>query len=237
MSIAEFIFPGYSPLVVGSIGDALALSESTPESLSRQCALVEIRLDIFHAEFREKGNALWHHLLPFPILFTARCHAEGSPFDLDLATRMSLLRAALPDAYLIDIEVISITSMAELISEITATGKSWIASYHDYEQLPSADDLADRAKIAKEAGAAAFKTAAYLHSPDDSAALARFQMSDQGIPLATMGMGKLAPVSRLLCAQSGSVLNYGFIGENATAPGQWSARQLQECIRSLTPLP
>jgi 3-dehydroquinate dehydratase len=48
-----------------------------------------------------------------------------------------------------------------------------------------------------------------------------------------MGMGVLAPVSRLLCAQSGSVLNYGFIGQTATAPGQWDSLRLKQSIASL----
>lgn len=233
----HFIFPGNIRLVVGSIGDAAALAVSTPESLAGQCDLAEIRLDLFHAEFHDKGNALWRHLLPFPLLFTARCHAEGSPFDLDPATRASLLRAALPDACLIDIEVISTPSMTELISEIRREAIPWIASFHDFEKLPSDDELGMRAGIAKDAGAAAFKAAAFLRTADDVAALTRFQMSDQGIPLSTMGMGELAPVSRQLCAQAGSVLNYGFVGEKTTAPGQWSAKRLRDCIRSLTPLP
>lgn len=223
-------------MVVGSIGDAAALAEATPESLAEQCDLAEIRLDLFHDEFREKGNALWRHLLPFPLLFTARCHTEGSPFDLDPSTRISMLRAALPDACLIDIEVITTSSMVELITEITTEGVAWIASCHDFKKLPSWQELVAQAGLAKEAGAAAFKAAARLHTPDDVAALARFQMSDQGIPLSTMGMGALAPVSRLLCAQAGSVLNYGFVGENATAPGQWTAMRLRDCIRSLKPL-
>ncbi len=223
-------------MVVGSIGDASALREATPESLAEQCDLVEIRLDLFHEEFQEKGIALWQHLIAFPILFTARNHLEGSPFDIDLSTRTLMLHAALPDACLIDIEVISTSSMVNLIAEIRAEGVPWIASYHHFKKLPSEQELVVQADIAKEAGAAAFKAAAYLRSPDEVAALARFQMSDQGIPLSTMGMGALAPVSRMLCAQAGSVLNYGFVGENATAPGQWSARQLKGCIRSLQPL-
>ena len=147
-----------------------------------------------------------------------------------------MLHAALPDACLIDIEGISISSMVGLISEITKGGIPWIASYHDFSKLPSEQELGAQAKIAKEAGAAAFKAAARLSTTDEVAALARFQTSDQGIPLSTMGMGALAPVSRLLCAQAGSVLNYGFVGETATAPGQWSARQLRDCIQSLQPL-
>lgn len=232
----HFSFPGSSPLVVGSIGDATALAAATPGSLAGHCDLAEIRLDLLHAEFLEKGNILWHHLLPFPLLFTARCHAEGSPFDLDLSVRTSLLRAALPDACMVDIEAVSASPMQELISEIAAREIPWIASYHDFNGLPSVRELETHAGTARNAGAAAFKSAALLRTPDEVAALARFQMSDQGIPLSTMGMGVLAPVSRLLCAQAGSVLNYGFVGENATAPGQWSAKRLRECIQSLKPI-
>jgi len=232
----HFTFPESFPLVVGSFGDAAALAVATPESLAGECDLAEVRLDLFHSEFREKGNILWRHLLPFPLLFTARCHAEGSPFDLDPSIRTLMLLAALPDACLIDIEAISISPMAAVISEIAAQGIPWIASYHDFKKLPSEHELATRAEIAKKAGAALYKVAAYLRTPDEVAALARFQMSDQGMPLSTMGMGELAPVSGLLCAQAGSVLNYGFVGENATAPGQWSAKRLRECIQSLNPL-
>ena len=45
-----------------------------------------------------------------------------------------------------------------------------------------------------------------------------------------MGMGPLAPASRLLAAQLGSVLNYGYLGSEPTAPGQWSARFLKEAV-------
>jgi 3-dehydroquinate dehydratase len=50
-----------------------------------------------------------------------------------------------------------------------------------------------------------------------------------------MGMGPLAPVSRLLCAQSGSLLNYGYLGTTATAPGQWDAALLRQAIARLAP--
>lgn len=229
-------FPNTARSVVGSIGDIEALAGATPDSLARQCDIAEIRLDLLHRECDAKGSAIWEHLRPFPLLFTARCHAEGSPFDLDTSTRAAMLAAALPDASLIDIETRSIPCMADLIRRIAAEGVPWIASYHDFTQLPSQQDLASHARIAKDAGAAAFKCAAWLRTFNDLTALAGFQISEADIPLATMGMGILAPVSRLLCAQAGSVLNYGYIGGKETAPGQWSAEKLRECIRSLSSL-
>ncbi|QTN31819.1 type I 3-dehydroquinate dehydratase [Akkermansiaceae bacterium] len=236
MPRTAFPFPDPATTVVGSIGDARALAEESPASLAGQCDIAEIRLDLLHREFPQGGAAPWGHLAPFPLLFTARCHSEGSPVDLDVGTRAAMLRAALPHASLIDIEARSIPEMAALIAEISAEGVPWIASYHDFEKLPSRGDLEAQAGIAREAGAAAFKAAAQLRTMDDLTALAHFQMNDAGIPLATMGMGVLAPVSRLLCAQAGSVLNYGYLGSTPTAPGQWSARRLRENIRSLRPI-
>jgi len=81
-----------------------------------------------------------------------------------------------------------------------------------------------------------FKAAARLHAPADLARLAEFQLADHGLPVATMGMGPLAAVSRLLCAQCGSVLNYGYLGHSATAPGQWDAALLQHTLARLVPL-
>ena len=85
--------------------------------------------------------------------------------------------------------------------------------------------------------ASAFKAAAMLHSPADVSELAAFQLADHGLPVSTMGMGPLAPVSRLLCAQCGSVLNYGYLGSSPTAPGQWDAAFLKQAIARLSSFP
>jgi 3-dehydroquinate dehydratase type I len=232
----HFAFPNRTSTVVGSFGDLESLISETPASLSSQCDLVEIRLDLFHEEFQAKGASLWKHLEGFPKLFTARRHSEGSPFDLDADTRSALLRAAIPDATLIDIEVASIGEMSEILSEIAAEKLQWIASFHDFKKLPPRAELTKQVDAAKAAGANAFKVAAMLLTIDDLTELAHFQISEQGIPLSTMGMGVLAPVSRLLCAQAGSVLNYGYMGGKTTAPGQWSAGKLRDCILSLNPI-
>ena len=236
MQRPKFTFPNPTPLVVGSFGDAESLAGATPESLAEQCDIAEIRLDLFFEEFKTLGNRLWQHLLPFPLLFTARCHSEGSPYDHDQDVRETLLRTALPDAALIDIEVRNVGAMSGIISEIRTREIPWIASYHDFEKLPAREELETQAENARKAGASAFKAAAQLHTLNDLTELAHFLINEKNIPLSTMGMGVLAPVSRLLCAQAGSILNYGYVGDKATAPGQWSARQLRDCIHSLSPL-
>ena len=124
-----------------------------------------------------------------------------------------------------------------LLETLRSRGIPWIASFHDFEKLPDNAVLEDAARRAMDAGAAVFKVAAMLHAPADMARLADFQLADHGIPVATMGMGPLAPVSRLLCAQCGSVLNYGYLGKTPTAPGQWDAAFLKQAIARLRAVP
>ncbi len=236
MSEPSFSFPNSNPSVVGSFGDYDSLHSATPESLTLECDIAEIRLDLFHQEFAEQGPELWAHLQGFPLLFTARCHSEGSPFQLSTETRKSLLLSALPAATLIDIEAANITEMAELITEINTKGIPWIASFHNFERLPTLDELIPRSTLAKQAGASVFKFAARLHHVDDLATLAELQTHDFGLPTSSMGMGSLAPDSRLLCAKNGSVLNYGFIGKTETAPGQWPAKRLRDGIHASSSL-
>jgi 3-dehydroquinate dehydratase I len=123
-----------------------------------------------------------------------------------------------------------------ILREIQTRSIPWVASFHDFEKLPESGVLERAAERARQAGAAIFKAAAWLHSPAEMARLAEFQLADHGLPVATMGMGPLATVSRLLCAQYGSVLNYGYLGENSTAPGQLSAEQLKFRLKGLPSL-
>ncbi len=222
-----------APKVVGSFGGASDLQQ-TPYNLAEiSCDLAEIRLDLILAEDGSVDPGIWAHFESFPFLFTARRREEGGANDLDAKARIGLLRASLERAALIDIEVASIPEMQGFLREVQTHSLPWIASFHDFEKLPSMSVLQENARKAKDAGASAFKTAAWLATPHDLARLADFQSADHGIPVATMGMGPLAPVSRLLCAQCGSVLNYGYLGSTPTAPGQWDSRFLKQAILQL----
>ena len=48
-----------------------------------------------------------------------------------------------------------------------------------------------------------------------------------------MGMGTFGKISRLLLAQAGSVLNYGYL-DQPNASGQWEAVLLQKRLAELT---
>ena len=233
MAISTWNFGDHIPRVVGSIGDAATLAALDAPSAASACDLVELRLDLFAAK---SAPPAWAHLRGLPLLITARREDEGGAKGLDDAHRLHLLETACPDAALVDIEVASIAAAVELIEKLADAGTPWVASFHNFERMPDVEELREKALAAREAGAAVFKAAAMIHSPGDMARLADFQREDQGIPLATMGMGPMAAVSRLLCAQCGSVLNYGYLGKTPTAPGQWSAAEMKSAIDRLQPV-
>jgi 3-dehydroquinate dehydratase-1 len=231
MHPARNLFKDSSPKVVGSFGSFEDLRKFSLKQARNTCDLVEIRLDLLEPETIK--DRPWSHLKGLPLLFTARSIEEGGARAIATSARMQLLESVLDDADGIDIEVASIPGMEDLILQLSQRGIPWVASFHDFAGLPSPANVAEALAKAKAAHASVFKMAARLHAPGDLAPLADFQLADHNIPVATMGMGPLAPVSRLLCAQSGSVLNYGYIGSTPTAPGQWDCALLKQAISRL----
>lgn len=234
MSRPQALLDPSQPKVVGSFGNARSLAKSGLPAVREACDVVEIRLDLLEAEGVLTNTRPWAHLEGIPLLFTARIAAEGGAGNLGAGERAGMLEKILPEASLIDVELVSAKELNGVLGRIKEADVPWIASWHDFQGLAeSFGRIPAMAEEAVKAGAACFKAAVRLHTADDVARLAGLLKSVEGIPLSLMGMGPLAPVSRLLCAQYGSVLNYGFIGDAPTAPGQWSAALLKQGIASL----
>ena len=221
------------PLVVGSMIHVQTRAALEPAEVASACDILEIRLDGMATDGAAPSPTIWRSLAGIPLLFTARRPEEGGLGGLSTTTRATLLENALPYASLLDIEAASIPEMGRIVEAAAACGVPWIASFHDFEKVPGESVVLRALAEAKAAGAAVFKWAAMIQSAADLARLAEFQSADHGIPVATMGMGPLAVVSRLLCAQCGSVLNYGYLGDAPTAPGQWHAAMLKNAISAL----
>lgn len=230
MAIERWDFGKRGAGVVGSIGDLATLRRLDVATAVDACDLVELRLDLF-------GDGIcggdWADLRELPLLMTARREDEGGAKGVPDESRFAKLAMALEDAAIIDLEVASIEAAGDLLRECVSSGVPWVASFHDFNHTPEPDALREKLAMARDAGAAAFKAAAMIRCPGDIARLADFQLQDHGIPVATMGMGSMAAVSRLLCAQCGSMLNYGYLGATPTAPGQWSAAEMKSAIRRL----
>jgi 3-dehydroquinate dehydratase-1 len=235
MTAAPFQLADGSPKVVGSIGGREDLCEADATRVRACCDLVEIRLDRILTGPDDANAAPWQHLRDVPLLFTVRREDEGGR-ALNADQRMQWLAPVLDQAAAIDIEVASIGEMNALVHDLNHRAIPWIASFHDFNKMPDSAVLLDAARRARDAGACVFKTAAWLHHAADLARLAEFQLADHGLAVATMGMGPLGAVSRLLCAQCGSALNYGSLGKTTTAPGQWDAAMLRRAISLLEPI-
>lgn len=215
----------HTPHVVGSAGHRQVLSSTIDTS---QCDLVELRLDNLGVEedvhaFAKKING------SIPLLITARHPDEGGANDLDARERSEALHRLLKHASAMDLELRSLPELEEIWQAAEAQNVLRVCSWHDFERCPSPAELSERIASMKEAGADVAKIAVRLHSPQELAILAE-ALEQKPIPLAIMGMGPLAPASRLLAAELGSVLNYGYLGDVPTAPGQWPAAFLKAAL-------
>jgi 3-dehydroquinate dehydratase type I len=232
-------FPRAHPLVVGSFGSLQDLLDCSLSEARRACDWLEIRLDVLHRDGWNIGDAPWAHLRECPILFTARCQSEGGVLPLDASLRHAMIEAVIDDAAAVDVELANHQEMAASLLLLREKQVPWIASMHHFTQMPSMASCRDARDLAVELGASVFKLATCLPAAEAITELESLQREASAIAVATMGMGPFAPTSRVRCALAGSVLNYGYIGQAPTAPGQWPAAQLRDAIlrREIPALP
>ena len=221
------------PLAVGVIPDTptLALwSQMDAAQRERACDVMELRLDTLNLPPADLRQALGGTLTP--ILLTARHPAEGGQGPPDAAGRMALLEPLLDLAVLVDIELRSAVEMRPIIQKAHAAGVQVMGSFHDFQATPGEEVLRGAINFAQPAGLDAVKIATYMNGPADLIRLITLTAETHRLRLSSMGMGPWGRVSRLVLAKSGSLLNYGFIGES-NAPGQWPAARLKELLAEL----
>lgn len=211
-----------NPLIVGAIASRDFLKNSSAEYESC-CDVVELRLD--EIGFDEIVQAFAANC-PLPLLITARGAAEGGANAMSVATRAEAYRALMPYASLIDVELSSFSELAEVLKEAQAKKVTIIGSFHDFEETPSLIEL--ESKNSDEADI--FKVATLTRTRTELDILADLLETNAPKPTSVMGMGTLGSAARPLLARLGSVLNYGYLGSHTTAPGQWPARLLKECL-------
>ena len=169
---------------------------------------------------------------PIPWIITARHPLEGGKNALPQARRRELLFSLLPSASLVDIEVRSLVGLSDVAACAQKNGIGIIASFHDFEKTPETSRLRDVIRRANDAGANVVKIATRTTTPKDVSRLLDLWNATP-LPLAIMGMGPLGMSSRLLFANCGSALNYGWL-HRPNVPGQWSAAELRTLIAKTT---
>ena len=169
----------------------------------------------------------------FPWILTVRHPLEGGKRQLSAPQRREIFARLLPAAELVDIELRSFASLAGIIEVARARRIRVVASHHDFKNTPAAGNLRNLVVRARDEGADIFKLATRTESPADIGRLLDLFPSSP-LPLAVMGMGALGFGSRLLFAQCGSALNYGWL-HRPNVPGQWPALELKRVLSSNNP--
>lgn len=197
----------------------------------RQVGFIELRLDALaqhvHAvEGAIRGTAA-------PVLITARHGAEGGVGRLGAVRRRDLLGRFLLRVDALDVELRSAASMAGLLQEARCRGITRVISFHDFRRTPDLARLQAIVRDAIRAGADIVKIATHLRGAKDLSVLLLLQSSVK-VPLATMGMGPLGKMSRLVLAAAGSRLNYGYL-DKPQVEGQWPALELVQRLEETAP--
>ena len=196
------------------------------------CDLVELRVDALPPSITVQD--IMAHRPAKPVLVTIRCESEGGKRYISEAERMDMAKQLLPFAAALDWELSRLESAADLVHAAHDAGVAVIASAHDFQRTPHWQSLFARTNEARAQGADLVKFAFQLNSGDDLLMGVRLLRAMRE-PLAIMGMGPLGPVSRLLYAQHGSRLVYGYLGSTPTAHGQWPAALFRQTLAALTP--
>ncbi len=217
---------------VASIAGADGLDRLSALHVSAHCDILEIRVDGWPDRAAAAVPAI--AACGVPVLLTVRSPAEGGMNSLTDQARRGLIRTLLPVAAMLDVEIASMEALADVCSAAREQGVVVVASFHDFSGCPETAVLYEKIHHARAAGADIVKLAVTPQNTAELASLAGLLEAAPG-PLSLMGMGPLGPVSRLLCAQLGSVLNYGFL-DRPTVPGQWPAARLRSLIAELRAL-
>lgn len=203
----------------------------SPEALSAALKLPDGAVD--YLEWRADGLPSGLQIPPVgvPWILTARHPLEGGSRKLSAPQRREIFAGLLSAADTVDIELRSFASLAGIIDSVRSRNIRVIASFHDFKKTPAAGKLRDLVARAGDEGADVFKLATRTEAPADICRLLDlFQTSP--LPLAVMGMGGLGFGSRILFAQCGSVLNYGWL-HRPNVPGQWSALELKRILGAI----
>lgn len=225
----------YIPTVIGTV----STRENWEGMLHAQneCDWLEWRVDMLLEELaKEELEAVVRPDLP--VLITVRASEEGGQGSLSLEERRVWYLKLLPLAKAIDVEIAHMEALGDVVDEAKKQGVAVIGSAHDFEGTFTQADMEKKESLARRLGADVVKLAHTLKAPGDLLIGTSWLLErpDGDSPVALMGMGALGPVSRLLYAQMGSCLVYGYLGDAPTAPGQLPAAEFRRIVRYLEAL-
>lgn len=203
--------------------------------------LVEWRVDFFEGigdvervvalgrKIRELADGI-------PVIFTRRSIREGgTPIGLDedqvFAVYAAVCRAGCVDLF--DYELSSAPShFAQAVALAKETGARLIASFHNFQETPSVEEILAKFVAMEKAGADIAKVAVMPRELRDVLTLLEATLEGQkaiSLPIISMSMGAHGSLSRLFGWVFGSSVTFA-VGEASSAPGQVPIEQLNTVV-------
>ena len=205
-------------------------------------AIIELRIDLLEPEERsiEKVKEFLTSL-NMSVIITNRRREEGGSFmgteDERIEVLRSIMATEMVDA--VDIEFLA-DGRDEIIEEAKKHHIPVILSFHDFSGMPAPAEILELIDAMYNAGGSIAKIAVTPGTPYDTLNLLQLthQVSSDGHGqlLITIGMGDWGRHLRVIAPLYGSVLTYGFIEDEAVAPGQFSVHELRDMLDKLKPL-
>ena len=217
---------------------AAATADLDDEADAREHAdAVEFRMDLAEdplAQLDDYDGVL-------PLIATNRAEWEGG--EADDAGRLDDLAAAaehdLVEAVDVELNAVRHGGGSGVVDHARAHGATAIASIHDFDGTPSADEMRDMLADAVE-NADVGKMAVTATDPADVLTLLMLtrEFSARGESVATMAMGEPGRHSRAIAPVYGSRIGYAPVDpDEATAPGQYDLPTLRRLVEDLRSKP
>jgi len=190
--------------------------------------MVELRVDLLdnphdtQLEFLTKNLKLAN----IPFIWTVRYEAERGNFKGSEEERLSLLEKGdeLGASY-VDIEL-----QSTIHSRIKLKNAKKIISYHDFEKLPV--QLEELLIAMQTARPDLIKLAFAIQTTNELRRVLELYQEKLPCPIIAIAMGEAGESSRILPAKIGMPWTYASCSESeATAPGQFTAKELSELYR------
>ncbi|MCG6551853.1 MAG: type I 3-dehydroquinate dehydratase [Candidatus Magnetominusculus sp. LBB02] len=215
--------PQERPLIAVPLTDADVLSVQTLQAAD----IAELRIDMFKDLRKPYVKEIFHifrdKFQGVAVIATCRSKEEGGVADISDEDRAGLFANVIDYADALDIEVESDIS-PEIGAFVNRLGKTLIASYHNFFQIPDANKLEAVYEQGMQIGATIVKIAATPNTMDDIKRLTAFTLSHDSV--VTIAMGEKGMASRVFLPFAGSLFTFAYL-ETVTAPGQMSVDELR----------
>ena len=222
---------GRRPCIVAAGGEAEVHALCSAEGAD----VVELRADLFAEPSVDGARRALERLRSGarPIVLTVRASTEGGR-AMPERLRHEIYEAGLDIADAIDLEIASVALAEALVPAVRRAGKTVVLSTHDFETTPPRTELLARVARAFDAGADVAKVVSHATSLAELQVLIDVTRGVAPSPVATLAMGPLGPLSRLVLPAAGSLLTYASVG-TPTAPGQLPVSELRTLFQRLLP--